>query len=311
MTQDSVTSSPRFHLPNLKSLPFGGASSISDPDLVAIIRETICRLVDDGCLDNTEVQEKFVCRYRDWIGHSNNNSFLNLDQWSVLAFSNGTTEAFDKFYINNHLRRFRICRGEYMYHGAVWKNSNPNWAYIEDAPLQRGDAVIISLPFSDTGTVHKDLDKILCSCMDLDVPVLVDCAFIGICGNIEFDFGHPAITELVFSLSKAFPVANLRIGMRAQRKDNDDGLLVYQKTNYTNRLGAALGLWLIEHYNVDYNYNKYRKKQLEFCSQLNVCPSDSVIFGIGDHEWQHYNRGGDTNRLCFSKWFSQHGGLHT
>jgi histidinol-phosphate/aromatic aminotransferase/cobyric acid decarboxylase-like protein len=295
----------KSHLKNLKSLPFGGASCVIDSSMDLIVQQAMIDSAKNLCLNNLEVQDQFVKKYFEWIQSSQLNSFKNLDQFGVLSYSNGTTEGFDKFYITNHARRFRVFRGEYMYHGASWKSSHPDWRYIEDEPLKAGDAVICSMPFSDTGNVHPQLIETLNQCHKLNIPVLIDCAFVGICGNIEFDFDHPAVTDITFSLSKTFPVAGLRIGMRCRREDNDDGLIVHQKTNYSNRLGAEVGLHLLERYSVDYNFNQWRDQQIEFCSQLDLTPSNSVIFGLGDARWNKYNRGKETNRLCFSKWFVQ------
>jgi histidinol-phosphate/aromatic aminotransferase/cobyric acid decarboxylase-like protein len=189
-----------------------------------------------------------------------------------------------------------------MYHGASWKTYFPNWCYLNDQDLDANDAVIISVPFSDTGNIHTDTQRTLDRCSELGVPVLIDCAFVGICANIEFNFDQPCITDIVFSLSKTFPVANLRVGMRLTRVDDDDSLLIHKKTNYTNRLGAAVGLDLLEQYDVDYNYQTWADQQLAFCKQLNVVPSNSVIFGLGDQQYQQYNRGNQTNRLSLARY---------
>lgn len=299
-----MTASNQNHQPlkNLKSLPFGGASCVIDADMDLQVQECMIEAVNDNCLTDLGIQDLFVTKYFEWLQGSRLNNFKNLDQFSVLAYSNGTTEAFDKFYINHHARRFRIFRGEYMYHSATWKNSHPDWKYIEDEALVAGDAVIVSMPFSDTGNVHPRLGQILDQCLGLDIPVLIDCAFVGICKNIEFDFGHPAISDITFSLSKTFPVANLRIGMRCQRQDLDDGLLIHQKTNYNNRLAASVGLKLISKYSVDHNVMRYKEHQIRLCQDLDVVPSNTVIFGLGDSRYQQYNRGGSTNRLSLARW---------
>lgn len=292
------------HLPDLKKLPYGGASAIIDPGIDYIVAQSIVSAANTGCLNSAEIQNTFVEAYFHWLQQSHYNNLKNLDQFKILSFSNGTTEGFDNFYINHKNHRFRILRGEYMYHAATWKDRF-RWAYIDQDDLQTGDAVIISMPFSDTGNQHPQTNEILDICESLKIPVLIDCAFIGICAGISFDFGHPAITDITFSLSKTLPVANLRIGIRCRRQDNDDGMLILHKTNYTNRLSAAVGLDLLQKFNQDYNYQRWKSKQLEFCSKLGVDPSASVIFGIGDSRWESYNRGNTTNRLCFSKYFIQ------
>lgn len=294
----------KTHLPDLKKLPYGGASAIIDSEIDYIINQAIVSAANSGCLNDVQIQNTFVETYFYWLQQSRYNNLKNLNQFKILSFSNGTTEGFDNFYINNSNCRFRILRGEYMYHVATWKDRF-RWAYMDQDDLRTGDAVIISMPFSDTGNQHPQTNQILDICESLQIPVLIDCAFIGICSDIEFDFAHPAITDITFSLSKTLPVANLRIGMRCRRQDNDDGLLILHKTNYTNRLAAAVGLDLIKKFDQDYNYRRWKSTQQEFCSKLGVEPSSSVIFGIGNSNWQSYNRGGSTNRLCFSKYFIQ------
>jgi histidinol-phosphate/aromatic aminotransferase/cobyric acid decarboxylase-like protein len=166
--------------------------------------------------------------------------------------------------------------------------------------------VVVSVPFADTGNVPRELTtEFLDRCKQLGVPVLVDCAFFGICGNIDFDFSHPAITEICFSLSKTFPVNLLRIGIRFSKEDDNDSLLVYHRSQYVNRLGAAVGLALIQNQSPDSTYIKWRLQQIKFCSEMQLEASDTVIFGIDrNHRYDQYNRGSvDTNRICFSRHF--------
>jgi hypothetical protein len=58
---------------------------------------------------------------------------------------------------------------------------------------------------------------------------------------------------------------------------------------------------MMQKFDADYIPLKYKDKQIEICKELNVEPSSCVIFGI-DHndKFNEYNRGRDTNRLCFS-----------
>ena len=181
---------------------------------------------------------------------------------------------------------------------------SPNIVF-EDADLDANDAVVLSYPFADTGNRHKDHDWLLEQCTQLGIPVLLDCAYFGICHGLEFDVRYPCITDLAFSLSKTFPVAHARIGMRLTRVDDDDPGFVLQKSGYVNRVSCGLGLHLIGHFSPDYIYYSYKQEQLDFCHQLGVEPSACIIFGIGDDKYQEYNRGTQTNRLSFYRY------LHT
>jgi hypothetical protein len=92
--------------------------------------------------------------------------------------------------------------------------------------------------------------------------------------------------------------------MRLTRVDDDDALLMLHKIGYTNRMGASLGLKLIEKFSPDYVVEKYLKKQIELCNRLSVMPSNTVLFGIDTtNAYPEYNRGGPTNRLGLYKHF--------
>jgi len=281
-------------------MPLGGAMAIKDPAVLATIDSVNYR----GSLEDNFLTDKFCQKYLSWIKSSTSNTLLNLDQFPYYVFSNGTTQAFEMFYIKNKNRRFRCFRGEYIYHQLAWRNNWPNWKFIEDEDIDTNDAVIISLPFSNTGNKHHLTDEILKICNQLNVPVLIDCVYFGACENIEFDFSYQCITDVTFSLSKTFPVANARIGMRLTKIDDDDLMFVYDKINYNNRLSAQLGIELIQNFSPDYIPKKYKSLQVDFSSELNLNLSNTVLFGLDTQNlYPAYNRGSDVNRLSFHEAF--------
>lgn len=289
-------------IPNLTHLPFSGAETVFDPILQVEINKLITNSIAEGCLYNDNIHNIFVNEYRNWL--INSNRVLGLDNFPISAYSNGTTESFDKFYLKYHTCRFRFFKGEYMYHSACGRNYCNNWKFLDDDILQSNDVVVISYPFSDTGDEHPSMIQILDRCYVLGVPVLIDCAFFGLTGDMNIDLTHPAITEVAFSLSKFLPVSHLRIGVRFSKVDDDDTLLISHKHGYVNRVGAGLGLKIFENFSYDYNFLKYREMQIDFCNQLDLKPSKSVIFGVDEKNlYSEYNRGFISNRLCFSKYF--------
>lgn len=285
-------------IPNDKrGMDFGSAFAIQDPETMRILRNNY-NFTD---LNSDSIIDEFLHAYDAWIKSTTSNVFTGLEEFKHRCYSNGTTEAFDKFYMKNAKRRFRCYKGEYMYHKLAWRDKF-DWAYLEDAPLHKNDAVIISLPFADTGDKHVNYHELMRKCSDMDVPVLIDCAYFGACRNIHIDVAYPCITDITFSLSKTFPVAYARIGMRYTKEDNDDTMFVYHKINYNNKIGALIGLEYFANFTPDYIPQKYLDKQLDFCNTLGVEPSKTVLFGI-DYlkQYNEYNRGGQSNRLSFHK----------
>lgn len=283
-----------------KKLDYSGAWAIHDPMMEQLVTDTLQNLSNK--IFNFEDTNLFLENYFKWIQSSNKNNFSGLENFKVKSYSNGTTESFDKFYLKNNTRRFRCFPGEYLYHQLAWRNYFPNWKLIDNLDLEPNDALVISLPFSDTGNKHELTDCVMELCSDLKIPVLVDCAFFGICADINFDFSYDCISDITFSLSKTLPVSHFRIGMRLIKVDTDDSLIVSNKANYVNKLGALLGNTLIEKISPDYNWTRWVEQQHIFCDALRIQPSNSVIFGIDKNRFPQYNRGGSTNRLCFAKY---------
>ena len=289
----------------LKSLPYGSIHAISDPYMEAEVSKIIAKVTQDGCLNDTTIHNKFLDRFYNWILETKNNTIIGLENLTAKVITNGSTEAFDKFYLKNKTRRLRYFKGEYMYHAAASKSYFEPAPYLDDAPLDGNDVIVISLPFADTGAEHPRMDEVLSACSQLGIPVLIDCCYYGACANLTMNFNYECITDITFSLAKSFPVGFMRVGMRLTRKDNNDPLFVYNKNNYVNRIAAAVGLELLNFYSPDYNYDTYKYVQSYFCKELGVEPSKCVFFATSKDKFPEYNRGTDSNRLCFSKYLYQ------
>ena len=239
--------------------------------------------------------------YRTWISKTKNNRVQGLDLFPNAVFSHGTTESFDKFYTRHADRTLKVLAGEYSYHTyatdcTVIDNTNN---------LGSNDCVVVSLPFADNGGMHL-YNELMQKCVELNIPVLVDCCWFGTCSDIVFDFTYSCIEDVVFSLSKTFAVNKLRIGCRFS-KDYVDGLSVYKQHGYTNFYLQHVAMELLEHFDADYMCRTYRSAQLKLCTELGVDPSPVVNLATGkDESWAYLNRGGPYNRLCISDQLTQH-----
>jgi hypothetical protein len=251
------------------------------------------------CKENTDCSTEYEAQYRTWITNTRNNTVRGLELFPNAVFSHGTTESFDKFYTRHRNRTVRVLAGEYAYHQYA---VNCQVGGIDDVTAD--DCVVVSLPFADSGTQYL-YRELMQRCTELGVPVLVDCCWFGMCSGIDFDFTYPCIEDVVFSLSKTFPVNKLRIGCRFS-KPYCDGLTVYREHEYTNFYLQHIAMDLLAQFTSDYMFNKYHLKQLKLCKQLQVTPSPVVNLAWGSGEnWTYLNRGGPFNRLCLSDGFSK------
>ena len=280
-------------LPNHRNKIYGGAWPVPDPDILEYLMTT--------SINSTH--NEFVNDYFQWFANPHN--INGIEKFNSLSYCNGTTEAFDKFYHKHMHRKLRFLRGEYFYHQIMAKRFFKESSFIDDPnDISNNDVVVMSVPFSDTGNVPEHYDNIMTQCEKNNVPVLLDMAYISLAVKLDINVDYQCIDTITTSLSKVFPVAHWRIGMRMQKENIDDTLDAYEMNSYLNTHAVNVGHQLIKQYPADYSFNKYRQQQLSFCNMLDIKPSDSFIFGIDQfNKHPEYNRGGPTNRFCFARHF--------
>lgn len=265
-----------------------GSRAINDEELVECLHNTFDKNLRLDSIDGRHLS-KFTDEFSSWL-NSSSGKIIGLEHYRP-DFSAGTTQSFDSFYYRHRDKKFRCFVGEYFYHLKVWESTNTNWSFVDSQrPLQTGDALVLSLPFCDTGSLFDNYEQLLQECSEKNIPVLIDCCYYVLCGDTTINVDFPCIDTVAFSLSKAFHVANMRIGVRYTRPDIFDGQKLHHSINYNNSLSAYVGHEVIKNFSPDYLYNKYRMMQLDFCSLTGLAASGSVLFALGDNTWDKYSR---------------------
>lgn len=289
-------------LPDNKDKPFGGAYSVYDQRLIKERNKIIIDFAKNN-YKNEDVKQEYFYVYKRWM--NSNNNLLGLSEFKESCFTQGTTEAFYQFYTRYRHKRLRLAHGEYFFHqmmSQLWFKNSFKW--LEEDEIKEGDVLLISVPFSDTGNTPNNLEEILLDCDKKKVPVMLDLAYINLATNFEINLNHPSIEYVVTSLSKVFPVQLHRIGLRLQRQKFEDQIYVVNEYNhnYINILSIYLGLKMMQSFPSDWTYSKYRDLQIQMCEKYDLTISPCVYFGIDNkNKYSEYNRGNDTNRLCFSR----------
>lgn len=246
--------------------------------------------------DPLNCREEYLRTYQTWIAKSSLNSVSGLENFKRLDLINGTTQTFDEAYFKYAHKRLRIFRGEYAYHRRVVQNH----LFLEDGPLEKNDYVIISMPFCSSGDVHPRMREILDQAQVLSVPVIVDCAYFGTCYNVQFDFNHPAIESVSFSLTKGVGLGHIRSGIRFSNLQ--DHFPICQQNNYNHTILAAarIGLYMMQNVGPDYIPSKYMAMQKELCQALGIAPSKCIHIALGGDAWSSYRIDDQFNRVGLS-----------
>lgn len=292
-------------LPNNKAKPFGGAYSVHDKEQVEYLNELI-QNYSNYSTDINYTKHSFFDTYLEWMASTHD--LVGFDKYTECCFTNGTTESFTNFYLRyKDTKRLRLIKGDYFYHKMTQKlyfQEPDNFAWFHDDDLREGDILVISCPFSDSGDLYPDLESILITCDNKNIPVMLDLAYINIAKNFSINLDHKCIEYLVSSLSKAFPLETHRVGIRIQKTKFEDPLYVVNEDgyNYFNHMSIYLGNFMMQEFPANYIVNKYEQAQEYWCNKLDVKPSKCVIFGIDTKGlFQEYSRGLKNNRLCFSR----------
>ena len=247
-----------------------------------------------------KIKDKFLNEYFNWIQTSKLNKITGSSKFNKLSYFHGTSQSFDFFTAEYPTRRFRCFKGDFFYHILSWRN-NYKFLFLDNAKIQKNDAVIISVPFSDNGYIHPKTIDVLKQCDALGVPVMLDFAYYNLVRDLNFSLNHSSIKAVTFSLSKGFfPLDRFRIGIRCKKEFSDDPVDFFNSLDMVNKPGVAIGYKIIKKFSPDYNQNKFRKKQLETCSLFGLEPSNCVTFGLGDKRYSKFNRGSLWNRVCLS-----------
>ena len=269
------------------------------------IYEFVQKSVKDSAnyLYERELHPLFLEKFKIWIQNSTNNTIIGLDEFKELTYVHGTSQSFDNFYFAHNGKRLVTLKGDFLYHELSVKRKILHHHYEKNL-LESGDFMIISVPFSDSGNEPNNLEEILNECEQKNIPVWIDAAYMVMAGDITLDLRYECIQGISFSLTKGFyGCERLRIGVRMKRVYEDDGIDVANSMSMVSAVGCYVGYEIMNKYSADYIYNTYRKRQELLCEELDLVPSKSVIFGLGDKfDKKHdmYNRGTDYRRICLS-----------
>ena len=278
---------------------FKNLTAIKDPE----VKKFIMSIDSMNFLYDLDLINTFKQNFVEWISSSKLNNFLNITSFNNVQITNGSVHIFDHFYIKHKNKTFRLFDGEFMYHRAALKN-NYNFGRVDETlKTTKNNAFIMSVPFTGYGKIHTEFFYWLEVCEKYNIPVLLDFCHATVSKNINIDFdNYSCIDTLAFSISKSFYGAeHLRVGIRLQRENSDDGIDILNSKGIQmlNLLSIGVANELILKYPFDFNWLNYGAIYKKICDQLQLEYTDNILMGIGNKQYDAYNRSG-VNRLCLS-----------
>ncbi len=246
------------------------------------------------------VQDEYLDLYPKWIASSKLNTVLGLETFPYKFVSLGTTQALDWFIFDalSNNRTMRFYKGEYPYNRDIFK-FNFRTDFINDRELTENDSVIISAPFSGTGNEHSQYDNLMKQCNDLNIPVMVDCAWFGTCYDTNIDLTHDCIKVAAFSTTKGLNTGNYRAGI-AFSKWNHGPLSVQTEWYHGIHMNTYISYKLMQEFSPDTIPTLFKQSQTEVCEYYGLQPSKTIHIAApieNDSNWDYFSRDGVYNRV--------------
>ena len=291
-----------------------GAKAIMDPEVYQCLHMSGHTTGPNILFDDPDKmhllfdRDFFIKTIKEWIQQSTLFKFKGLEQFKYAYITIGNTQAIEEFYRLSNGRVYTFP-GEYPYHTAFKENQRIR--LTDQVPMPAGPYIkhgsVLSYPFAATGNEPSNFEERM-KFLD-NTNVMLDFAYFGVYYNPEpLDLTpYPQVHSVAFSLSKVFCTGFLRVGIVLSKTEWDTPLKMLNDWSYLPVINMRLHELLMKRFDPDYIYEKYRKPQLEMCKELDLTPSDTVLFGLSDDsKWDEYTRNGIINRICLGYALTEH-----
>jgi hypothetical protein len=224
-----------------------------------------------GYTVTNELYSIFKSEMQDWLLNSQLNTIIGLETFNRIDIINGCTQFIDSIYMKGQPQ---VLIGDYRYHDRLG-----NWG-TQPGLLKENTPLIIAMPFPTTGAVHSQMSEILDECLEKEIPVHIDGAWLTCCRDIVFDVSHPAIHSVGISLSKGLGLGWNRIGLRWTRNTIADSVTIMNDFNMNLRGTVMIGLHFLRNLDPDYLWNTYEDIYYKICKDFNLEPTNSIYLAI-------------------------------
>ena len=233
--------------------------------------------------DPTALREEFLNEFDKWLHGSQLNKISGLQSFQHRDFIIGVTHSLDDLHITFG-DRLVVMEKEYAYHRRM--KSTIKERTLET--LAPGDVLVFAAPFSWYGNLHPETDKILGRCLELSIPVHIDAAWFGCTRDFNFDYSHPAVHSVSFSLSKGLGLGSHRAGVRYSKERHAGPVTIINDFNMCIVSVMWYGIHFMKKFGSDYVQTRYGEAYMHVCEKLSLKPTKAIHVAFQENkkgEW--------------------------
>lgn len=248
--------------------------TLSDRKIENLIQEVLSGGMDKDITD--KVYDDFRNLAHDYIFNSNFNVLKGIDAFDRVDITLGCTQFIDTIYMQE--KDVQVLSGDYRYHERL----NPKLMYSTPDYLVPYTPLIIAMPFPSIGAIHYNMEDILNDCLENEIEVHIDGAWVTCSHGIHFNFDHPAIVSVAISLSKGLGLGWNRVGLRWTKKKEPDAITIMNDFHMNNRALVMIANHFLRNLSKDYLWMTHGDRYYKVCNDFNLRATQSIHIAMRD-----------------------------
>ena len=210
----------------------------------------------------------FLEKAQHWFKSTKLNQLEGWNAFPCVDIIMGCTHYIESL-CSKHKWNIQVIPKDYAYYGLMGKQPT------QIGNLQPNIPLIISLPNWYYGDIHPQWNDILKECEQKNIAIHVDCAWVTVAKDFNFNFDHPNIKSFAMSMSKYNMTWN-RIGLRWSRQRTMDSCTLISSQKKYNEATTSCGAYIMDNMERDYGWNTYGKYHDQICKELDLLSTNSI-----------------------------------
>lgn len=248
---------------------------LSDLRIEQLVKDVLSGNIEKDVTDQVYID--FQNNFKDWLGRSALNQLQGLDSFYRSDICTGCTQFIDTVYMKGPVQ---ILKGDYRYHNRL----NPDLAYSVPGYLRPNVPLIIALPFPSLGLEHPNMESILNECVEKNIPVHIDGAWITCSRSVNFNFASPAVVSVAISLSKGLGLGWNRLALRWTRSQEPDAITIMNDYHMNNRVPVMIGNHFLTNLEPDHLWKTHGDHYLKICRDFDLTPTKSIHLALKNNQ---------------------------
>jgi hypothetical protein len=226
-----------------------------------------------------DINSQFKYKVEHYISNSRRNTIKGLDNFKRKDIILGCSQYIDNLYIKYGSNNIQVLEGEYRYHYRMF----PNMQASEIGNLDPNKQLIISAPFTN-GSMHNQFNEVLSECLDKNIKIHIDGAWITAAQNVRLNLNHPCIVSIGISLSKGYGLSGWnRVGVRWTNETEQDSITLMNDYQQVHSLPVQIGTFMLNNLPVDHLWDTHETNYYKICNDFNLVPTDTIHVGLSDN----------------------------